>query len=443
MKHELAVNKYPVGQSLDKTFESIWTTKRLCIAILLFSASVINYLDRVSMSIAAPVIAKELGWGPGTMGIILASVFWTYAAALVPMGWLTDKFGPRKLNALSVFFWSGAAVFSGIVSRFTMMLSSRLALGLAEAPTLPAGLKVVRQWFPLQERGLVTAIARSGAEAGPALGMPLVAFLIVKFNWRISFAITGALGFIWVALWLKYFRDDPQDSLLLSQGEREYLAANTASKQKSDVMPISKRAVWQLLQHPTMWGLALSEGCIMYTAYLILTWLPSYLIRTKDMKLLGASLLISAAFGAAWVLGIAVCKLSDIILTPDEVLKGRRRTLVIIFMLLSSVFTLITWVGNPFAIFLIITMANISLSSTIGLNMTLVNDLVASPAYAATAVAILLLGGNFFGSLAPVVTGFVVKDTGGFGAAFFLAGALTIVGALLSFFMTRTPIALS
>lgn len=115
--------------SVNKKVESLWKSKRLYIMILLFIASLINYIDRVGMSIAAPAVAKEFGWDAGTMGVILSSFLWTYAIFLVPMGWWTDKFGPRKLNAILLSLWSVAAMFTGMATNFATMLASRLAMG--------------------------------------------------------------------------------------------------------------------------------------------------------------------------------------------------------------------------------------------------------------------------------------------------------------------------
>jgi len=427
-----------------KSYAAMWKSKRFLVMMLLFSASLINYIDRVSMSVAAPFVGKEFGWDPATMGIVLSSFLWSYSVALVPMGWLTDKFGAKKLNAGALSLYSGAAIATGMASGFVSMIAARLALGAGEASTMPSNSKVVRQWFTIQERGLATALARSGAEAGPAIGFPLVAWLVAEYGWRESFIVTGAIGVVWLIFWLKFFRDKPQDCTWLSQGEKDYIAANTDAPKTTTANADSKEVggaiIWKLLRHRTMWGLALSQGCIMYTQYLILTWLPSYLMKVKGMALMKASLFSSFAFVTAWMLGILVCKLSDSLLTPEKVRQGHRRKMVVVFMSLASVFVLTNFADNPIAIFIIITLVKTFLSSTIGLNMTLTNDLVVNPAVAGTAFGLLLLGGNLFGSFAPVATGYIVKATGSFDVAFYLAGTLIIIGAAISFFFTRKPI---
>lgn len=425
--------------SANKRLESLWLSKRLYIMLLLFFASLINYIDRVSMSIAVPSISTEFNWDAGTMGIILSSLFWAYAFCLIPMGWLTDKIGARKLNTWALSLWSGATICVGASGGFVTMLISMLGLGAGESATVPIGSKVVRQWFSVKERGLATALARSGAEAGPAIGMPLVACLVLTYGWRISFVVTGVLGFIWLFFWVKYFRNSPQECSWLPEEEKTFILSNTDGNDQA-TNNIPPNIIWRLLQTKTMWGLALSQGCIMYTQYLILTWLPAYLMQVRHMALMNASLFSSFAFVIAWILGIAVCKLSDMVLTPEKVLQGRRRIMVITFMVLCSIFIFTSFAENPILIFVIITLVKTFLASAIGLNMTLANDVVANPSVVGNAFGILLFGGNFFGAMAPIVTGYIVKSTGSFDSAFLLAGILIIIGALISYTMTRKPI---
>lgn len=420
-------------------WESLWRGRRLAIMGLLFAASLINYIDRVSMSVAAPAVAKEFRWDPGTMGIILSSFLWTYALFLVPMGWLTDKIGPRKLNAVAISLWSLAAMVTGMATNFVTMLMARLALGAGESSTMPSGSAVVRRWFTIQERGLATALARSGADAGPAIGMPIVAWLVVAYGWRVSFVATGALGFVWLFFWLKFFRNSPRECSWLSAEEREHIENNTDGDKHSAEKPRTG-LVWRLLRQKTMWGLALSQGCIMYTQYMILTWLPSYLVQTKNMQLMRASIVSSCAFAAAWLFGIGVCKISDLLLTPERVRLGHRRLMVVIFMTLSCIFLYTIKAEGPWMIFIIITLSKAFLTSSIGLNMSLTNDLVANPAVAGTVFGLLLLGGNIFGSMAPIVTGYLIGATGNYDSAFLVAGGLIVCGALIVLLMVREPI---
>src|ERR1700733_5253461 len=184
---------------------SLWSGKRAYIAALLFLNLFINYMHRINLSVAAPAIARDFHWDAAKMGLLFSSYQWTYCIFLLLWGWLSDRIGTRWVNGLSVTLWSIAGMLTGVATTFAGMLITRLALGAGEAASFPTSGKVVRQWFPASERGLATAIFNAGTFAGPAFSAPLVAWLLLKVGWRESFMMTGALGFVWVVVWLKFF----------------------------------------------------------------------------------------------------------------------------------------------------------------------------------------------------------------------------------------------
>lgn len=430
-----------MNQEVSDRMQSIWRNKRLYVAALLFFAAVVNYVDRVNLSIAAPLIAKEFGWDPAMMGIIFSSFLWTYAICLIPVGWLTDKLGPRKLNACAISLWSAAAMLTGGVVNFATMLGVRLALGVGEAATWPSSGKVIRQWFPAKERGLATALFNSGSYFGPAIATPFVAWLVLATGWRSSFFIAGSVGFIWLYFWWKYFRDNPEDCAWLPAEEKAYILSGTVGDQpEAEVAPKAKGSVRKLLAQKTMWGLALTQGSAVYTQYLFLTWLPTYLVQVKNFALMKAGIYSSLPYLVAVVLMIVAGKISDSLLTPQRIAQGARRTAVIVFLLLSSLVLFTTIVQDDYIVLALISLSLTCIASAITLNIALTNDLVTESSSAGTAFGILILGGNIFGLSAPILTGFIVKATGSFDSAFFLAGGILIMGALLSFTLTRKPI---
>jgi len=435
----------PVNSPTSQRVGSLLKSKRFYIVMLLFTAQIINYIDRVNLSVAAPLISKEFDWDPATMGMIFSSFLWTYVLCLVPAGWLTDMIGARKLNAWAISIWSTAAMLTGTITGLPTMLAARLALGVGEAATNPSGGKVIRDWFPVKERGLVSSIFQCGTLAGPAIGMPFVAWLVVTSGWRMSFVIAGALGFVWLIFWHKFFYN-PKECSWLPPEERDYILANNGGAETAEA-PVKKQfsfkslsVVGRLLSQKTMWGLAVAQGCIIYTLYLFLTWLPSYLVLAKNFTLMKAGIFGTLPYVIAVILGIFFGKLSDTILTPENVAKGKRRQMVIGFMLLSSVVLFTTVVDNEYAILLLISLSLSAIASALSLNVALTNDLIGDPAIAGTAFGILILGGNTFGLIAPILTGYIVKSTGSFSSAFFLAGAILIFGAFISFSLTRKPI---
>lgn len=425
------------GEALTATqVGSLWTGRRLYIAGLLFFNLFINYVHRINLSIAAPAIARDFHWDAGKMGLLFSSYQWTYILLLLLWGWLTDRIGARWVNGLSVTLWSIAGMLTGAATTFGGMLATRLALGAGEAASFPTSGKVVRQWFPAGERGLATSIFNAGTFAGPAVAAPLVAWLLLKVGWRLSFTLTGSVGFIWVVLWLMFFRV-PAECSWLPEEERNYILTQSDSQARRKP---PKGALLSLLARKTMWGLFFTQGCCAYTMLLFLFWLPSYLVDSRHMSLVKAGWFTSVPYIVAVPLGLLAGKWSDSLLTHDDVKQGKRRTLLMVFILASSVVLLTNMVANQYALLFLVSMSLTCISSALSLNIALTNDLTWNAEMVGTATGFLILGGNVFGSLVPIATGYIVKWTGSFNLAFYLAGFLLFVAMLTCFTMTRSPL---
>jgi ACS family glucarate transporter-like MFS transporter len=416
---------------------SLWRSRRLFIALFLFTNLCLNYGHRMTLSIAAPSIAKQFGWNPADMGLMFSSFMWTYAFCITPWGMLADRIGTRKVNGISVLIWSIAGMLTGAASAFSTMLLTRLVLGVGEAASMPSCGKVVRQWFPASERGLATAIFNAGTFAGPAFSAPAVAWLILRIGWRTTFAIAGASGIVWVALWLRYFRD-PHECAWISEAERDYILSSTPPKIAAST---PAGALGKLLRHRTMWGLFITQGCIAYAMFIYLLWLPSWLVQERHMDLMQASWFTAIPYITAAVLGVVIGKFSDSLLNPESLRQGRRRAIVLVFTLLSCSIIFTNSLENQNAMLVLISVVLTCVSSALTLNIAYTSDLVWDPAMVGTALGISILGGIVFGIAAPVVTGYIVKASGSFNGAFYVSGALLLLGALTSLTLTRRPLA--
>jgi ACS family glucarate transporter-like MFS transporter len=422
-------------QEGEKVVRSLWTSKRFYIAVFLFFNVFINYTHRVTLSVAGPAIAHEFSWNPATMGLIFSSYMWTYVFCITPWGTLADHFGTRRINGLSVMMWSVAGVLTGAVTGFGSMMAARLTLGIGEAASFPTCGKVVRQWFPANERGLATAIFNSGTFAGPAVAAPTVAWLVLHAGWRMAFVMTGLLGLVWAALWMKYF-DIPSECSWLPDEERKYILSGTGAIGK----PAPKGTFLQLARRTTMWGLFLTQGCCAYTMFFYLLWLPSYLVQERHMDLMKASLFTAFPYLIATLLCVFIGNLSDKLLTPEGVRQGKRRKLLLLFIVLSGMVVLTNVVANQYLMLILVCASLTCISSALTLNIAMTSDLVWNPNMVGTALGISILGGIIFGIAAPIVTGFIVKSTGSFGNAFYVAGALLLCGVVTLLTMTKRPL---
>ena len=195
-----------------------------------------------------------------------------------------------------------------------------------------------------------------------------------------------------------------------------------------------------MIRSPTLLAMMLTQGCAVYTQYLFLTWLPNYLQAERGITLAKSGLLTALPYFGAVILTILLGRASDALLTPAAVRSGHRRRMVAGAMLLAAVILFAPLVSNTYAILLLIMVALSGVATTIGLNIALLSDLLRSSADAGRATGLLIVGGNVFGILAPIVTGYVVQATGRFDTAFLIAGALLICGAASALLLTRRPI---
>jgi MFS family permease len=410
------------------------THRRYWVFFLLFLFSGIAYVDRVNMSVAGKPIAHEFGLSPIALGYLFSSFLWAYVLMMLPGGRLIDRWGPHVVASIATTVWSTAQMATGVVGSFAAMLMVRLGLGVGEAPFAPISYSSVRLWSPYTERGTAIAAISSGSTLGLALGAPAVAWLIETLSWRWSFIITGAVGFVWVAVWLALV-STPEKTRWLPQAERDHILAG----RDAGITPPSHSGVGYLglIRCPAMWGLFISQGCLVYTGYLYISWLPNYLQTARHLSILNSGIYTAIPFLISTVVGIVANWIGDRLLTADAVRSGNRRYLVAL-----SLLSMATGLAIPFAQSLaaVITLITIAVSGAhVGpaANGALVSDLLRSPGDAGRATAFLVLGGNSFGLLAPIVTGYVVAATGSFNAAFAVAGALALVGAVAAITLAR------
>lgn len=412
--------------------------RRYWIYLLLFCLSAINYVDRIALSVSSQAIAQEFSLSPVALGYLFSSFLWTYIICLLPMGMFVDRYGTRVSNAVSITVWSAATMLTGAAGSFSALIATRLAMGAGEASTFPAGIRTIREWVPVGERGVATAIFNSGGYAGPAFGAILLAWVSSIWGWRGSFVVAGAIGFVWLAAWLIWF-NKPEKVIWLQPEERQKILSERNAGE-SIAATGSVTSLRNLLRARSVWGLALTQGCAVYTQYLFLTWLPSYLQATRDLSILKTGMYTAISYGLAVILGIALGRVSDAVLNPATVRNGGRRNMVVIMMLCSSIILAAPFVTSVWGIVALVTVSLTGISTAVSLNFALTNDLLRNPQDAGKATSILVFGGNIFGVLAPIVTGYVIAGSGGYGWAFGLAGILLLIGALSSPTLTRQPI---
>ncbi|HYR86241.1 MAG TPA: MFS transporter, partial [Terriglobia bacterium] len=277
------------------------TGVRWKIFLVLLSLVAINYLDRASLSVAMPLIAKDFDLDPAMQGLILSSFFWTYALMQVPGGMMADRFKPRIVIASAAVFWGACQGIAGLSTSATGLLLTRLGLGAAEAPIYPAGGKLNSIWMTQNERGRGATLLDSGAPLGAALGAVIIAWLIGALgSWRMAFIVAGA-GTVLAGLYAWYFiRNNPREHSSVNEAEALYIERAREIELSQEPAEISGKSL-DLFKHRSVWVMFFGYMCANVVFYGLLTWMPTYLSKVHgfDIKQMGGATFIIFLSGFA------------------------------------------------------------------------------------------------------------------------------------------------
>src|SRR5437660_7780769 len=187
------------------TVESVSNARRWAVVGLLFAASLINYLDRATISMALPLISRDLGLDPTTKGVLLSAFFWSYASMQIPIGWCADRFNLRWLYAGAFALWSFAQGLTGLAGSLAALIGFRVLLGVGESIYLPGGTKIVSLLFARKERSLPSGLFDFGTRTGLVLEGILVPWLLTHYGLRNPFLLLGFAALLWLAPWFSVF----------------------------------------------------------------------------------------------------------------------------------------------------------------------------------------------------------------------------------------------
>jgi ACS family glucarate transporter-like MFS transporter len=259
------------------------------------------------------------------------------------------------------------------------------------------------------------------------------------FGWRAGFIVAGSIGFLWLVLWLAIF-DRPERVSWLSKTELNKILSERDGEIAPKPVPQVASSLARLLTLRPVWGLFLTQGCMVYGGYMLLTWLPSYMQQAKGLSLMNAGFVSAVPFAAAAVISIVLGHVGDRRLTSAQVHSGHRRWMIAVMLMGPALMLLVPYIDNLYLIVLVLSVAASMGWTASALNFALVNDLVRNPADIGKVTSTTVLGGNLFGIMGPIVTGYVIQMTGSFNATFMVAGALALCGAICTMTLTRQPI---
>ena len=247
------------------------------IACLLGIGVLVNYFDRVNLSVSHESLIAAFGISNIAFGYLSSAYNWTYALCQLPIGVLLDRFGVKRIGRISTFVWGMASFFASIAPGIPSLFGARLLLGVGEAPTFPANAKAIGLWFPASKRGFATAIFDSAAKFSSVIGVPLLGVVLLKIGWRWSFALTGFISMLYFLLFWKVYCD-PEDDASLTPEDRDLLLGPAPQNHPvPSAASAEPESLSYLLGQRKALGLAIGFGSYNYVFYLLLAWLPSYL----------------------------------------------------------------------------------------------------------------------------------------------------------------------
>jgi MFS family permease len=368
----------------------------------------LNYTDRGSLSIVAPVLKSQLGISNAAMGLVLSAFFWSYAIAQPAAGWVAQRFAPRTVLAVATGLWSLATIACGFAAGLVMLFVFRMSLGLAESVIFPTNARIFAEHAPEHQRGRCNSAMSVGSSMGPTVGTLVGAMILIGYGWHAVFFALGGLSLLWLVPWLAR-RDASLESEAAQQHE-----------------PAPYR---EILRQRSLWGACGAQFCYSYPFYLVLTWLPLYLVNSQHLSL-GRMALVTAAL---YALQASAAVISG---WASDTLIGRGQSATLVrkaFVITGMAGTGLLFAGAALTSGLASTILLIASGFTVGISGTMVftiGQTLAGPRAGGRWMGFQNMCGNFSGIAAPIITGLVVDWSGSFAGAFFVAAALSGVGVL-------------
>lgn len=419
-------------RSIAATSERPQTRVRFGVLALISFATMLNYLDRAVMGVAAPAMTEELSISPALLGLLFSAFSWTYAFAQIPGGLVLDRLGTRLTYSLSLGLWSLFTLLHGLALNVAMLFGCRLGLGAAEAPCFPTNSRVLSTWFPQTERARANSVYAVGQYAGLAFFSPVLFWIVAAWGWRALFLVFGALGIGYAFIWFATYRE-PRESRSVSTSELEYIAAGGGLEHSGESIPFSWRNCARLLARRQILGASIGQFCGNSTLVFFLTWFPTYLATERGMDWLESGAFAIMPYIAASAGVLIGGQISDKIIERTGSANMGRKLPVVGGLLLASLIIGANYVESDLLVISIMSVAFFG-QGMVNLGWTLVSDVAPKPLIGLTG-GVFNLCANLAGIITPIVIGLIVAATGSFYGALAFIGILALIGAAAYIFV--------
>jgi MFS family permease len=382
---------------------------------LLALAIFINYVDRGNLATAAPLIENELHLSHTRMGVLLSSFFWTYAPSMILVGLLQERIGAYRAMALGLAIWSIATVLSGLATGFAMLIGLRLVLGMGESVAFPCSSKLLARNLPQSRLGAANGLIGMGLAFGPAFGTYFGGMLMHQVGWRWMFIGFGLVSSLWLIPWILATRRLPHDAAPKGEAAPSYLA---------------------VLKRRDLWGVSIGHFCMNYAFYVVITWLPTYLVKARGFtvpQMAELSGLIYLVYGAS---ALSAGWLADRAIGLGLSVNVVRKACGLITSFASAGGLLLCAIGDErvtiAGLFIAAVGFGFGTSSIYSIGQTL-----AGPRAGGKWMSVQNALANIPGIIAPIVTGWLVDVSGSFAPAFAVSSAIAILGSIAFVFVIK------
>jgi ACS family hexuronate transporter-like MFS transporter len=425
---------------------------------LIFLATLINYIDRLTLSVLAPVITQDLGLSNTEFGGIVVWFLLAYTISQSVSGKLYDRIGTRRGFTVSIIVWSAAAMAHAFARGLASLSVCRFFLGLGEAGNWPGAAKAIAEWFPIRQRAFGMALFNSGAAIGSIVAPPLIVFLQIQYGWQTTFIVTGSLGFIWLALWWLFYQTPDEhpwltadESKLIREGQRvpgetlDSEAPCASAGDSLDMTPARFRGNdvthgddisyrWRdLLRRRPVWGIVIARFLTDPVWWLYITWLPLYLSNVHGFSLTQIGLFAWVPYVAADAGSLLGGWFSGFLIGRGWSVDRARKGVILFAALLMPAGVLAAFARDPMVALALIAVVLFGFQVWINNVQTLPSDFFSSKAVASVAG----LGGTGagIGSMIFIFTTGWVVDHFSYTPILVTAGLLAPLGTIALFLL--------
>ena len=409
--------------------------RRWTIACLLGFGVLVNYFDRVNLSVSHAALYATFGISDVVFGYLSSAYNLTYAMCQLPIGVLLDRFGVRRVGRISTLLWSVASFAAAITPNIGGFFGARFLLGVGEAPTFPANAKAIGLWFPAKERSFATSIFDAAAKFASAIGVPLIGVLLIKVGWRWSFAATGMISLFYFGLFSKMYRD-PSDDVKLTAAEASYIAEADEPESVLNVRD-EQASLGHLIRQKKVLGLAIGFGAYNYSFYLLLTWLPSYLSSALHVDLLHSFLYTGVPWLFATFCDLGAGLTSDALIQRGWDASRVRKTILVTGTAFGLGIFGAAHAHTPVSALFWISMCIGGLAAAAPIGWS-IPSMISPRGSVGTVGGIINFSSQLSGIAAPIVTGYVLSATESYAWVFGIATIYLALGIASYIFLLGT-----